>query len=194
VQSYQVAKAEYLLQCQNGAVKSCSICHQDKPLTEFHIKRSCCKSCLRNQYREIHKQNQSKICSRKRANYRRKRTHYLSKISARRKRYYLTNHNYYLSCRLRSRLTDALKNTGHRKVSGTMILLGCSLPQFKAYLESKFLAGMSWDNRKDWHIDHVKPCSSFDLSRPDEQRKCFHFSNMQPLWAKDNLHKSNRII
>jgi len=61
---------------------------------------------------------------------------------------------------------------------------------------------MTWDNHgtghngkgmKEWHIDHIKPCASFDLSKPSQQRKCFHYSNMQPLWAKDNLKKRNTI-
>jgi hypothetical protein len=55
---------------------------------------------------------------------------------------------------------------------------------------------MSWENYGlyGWHIDHILPCSSFDLLKPEEQRKCFHWSNMQPLWARDNLRKSAKII
>ena len=50
----------------------------------------------------------------------------------------------------------------------------------------------SWDNYGAWHIDHRRPCASFDLSDLNEQRKCFHFSNLQPLWAIDNIHKGNK--
>lgn len=54
---------------------------------------------------------------------------------------------------------------------------------------------MSWDNYgyRGWHIDHIKPCSSFNLSDIKEQKKCFHYSNMQPLWWKDNIAKSNKV-
>lgn len=95
---------------------------------------------------------------------------------------------------LRKRLHDALK--GKNKSASTLTLLGCSIEEFKKHLEKQFTKDMSWDNYGyyGWHIDHIKPCDSFDLTIEEEQRKCFHYSNMQPLWAKDNLSKSNKII
>ena len=61
------------------------------------------------------------------------------------------------------------------------------------YLENKFQKGMNWKNqgRYGWHIDHIKPCSKFDLSDPDQQKKCFNYKNLQPLWAAENIKKSN---
>jgi hypothetical protein len=53
---------------------------------------------------------------------------------------------------------------------------------------------MSWENYGKWHIDHIIPCSSFNLSLPEEQRNCFHYSNLQPLWAKDNIFKANKSV
>ena len=58
------------------------------------------------------------------------------------------------------------------------------------YLDAKFTDGMSWENHGEWHIDHILPCASFNLLIEDEQRKCFHYTNLQPLWAKDNLSKA----
>jgi hypothetical protein len=73
-------------------------------------------------------------------------------------------------------------------------LLGISVGEFKAYLESKFVDGMSWDNygMKGWVVDHVRPCASFDLSDPNQQVLCFHYTNTQPLWRLDNQKKTSK--
>lgn len=98
------------------------------------------------------------------------------------------NVNFRLSDYLRHRIYSALK--GNPKLSTTMKLVGCSIRQLKQHLENKFRDNMSWDNYGLWHVDHIKPCVSFDLSKLSEQKKCFHYSNLQPLWAKDNLSKN----
>jgi hypothetical protein len=90
-----------------------------------------------------------------------------------------------------SRTRSAIKRSGIKKTSKTIILLGCSIKELKFHLEKQFQEDMSWDNYGLWHIDHIKPCSSFNLLDPEEQKKCFHYSNLQPLWAKDNLSKSS---
>ena len=94
----------------------------------------------------------------------------------------------------RSRIGNAIKK--NKKLNKTINLLGCSIEEFKLYIESKFQKDMSWKNygRKGWHIDHIIPCSSFDLNNIEEQKRCFHYSNLQPLWAEDNLRKSNKIL
>lgn len=95
--------------------------------------------------------------------------------------------------RLRSRVNRVLR--GKLKSAPTLTLLGCSLEQFKDHLESQFTHEMNWSNYGAvWHIDHKEPCSSFDLSNPADQRRCFHFSNLQPLAAKQNLSKHARIV
>lgn len=91
---------------------------------------------------------------------------------------------------LRGRIFSTVKN-GH-KSDKTMNLLGCSIEYFIAYLQSKFQEGMTLDNYGEWHIDHIRPCASFDLTCPIQQRVCFHYTNLQPLWAKDNLIKSDK--
>jgi hypothetical protein len=94
---------------------------------------------------------------------------------------------------LRSRIGSVLK--GKNKSARTMELLGCDFLNFRKHLESKFKPGMNWSNYgRGWHIDHIHPCSRFDLSKSDEQKKCFHYSNMQPLWAEENLKKSNKMV
>lgn len=86
----------------------------------------------------------------------------------------------------------ALKNNS--KNSSITILLGCSILEFKQHIEKQFVRGMDWNNYGKWHIDHIKPCDSFDLSLESEQKICFHYSNLQPLWAKDNLSKGRKIV
>ena len=88
---------------------------------------------------------------------------------------------------LRTRVRDVLVRGF--KSAPTMQLLGCTLPELKAHLERQFTAGMSWDNYGEWHIDHIRACATFDLLNPDEQRQCFHYTNLQSLWAADNIRK-----
>jgi hypothetical protein len=75
-----------------------------------------------------------------------------------------------------------------------MQLVGCNIDILIKYIESLFLEDMSWDNYGKWHIDHIRPCSSFDLSDNEQQKICFNYKNLQPLWAEDNLKKSDKWI
>jgi hypothetical protein len=102
---------------------------------------------------------------------------------------YLKDINHRLADNLRSRLRKAIKN--NQKTGSAVKNLGCSIKRLKEYLENKFTEGMTWDNYglKGWHIDHVKPLSSFDLTKAEELKKAVHYTNLQPLWAKDNLSK-----
>lgn len=95
---------------------------------------------------------------------------------------------------LRSRVYDAIKHGKGKKYSRSLELLGCSLEEVRTHLENQFKEGMSWDNHTidGWHIDHIKPCASFDLTLLEEQKKCFHYTNLQPLWAKDNIVKGSK--
>jgi len=93
---------------------------------------------------------------------------------------------------LRSRLASALNRRNIEKGFSTMELTGCELPFLKGYLEAKFTEGMTWENHGEWHLDHIKPCCSFDLKNEEEQKKCFHYTNLQPLWAVDNLSKGGK--
>ena len=98
------------------------------------------------------------------------------------------------SYRVRMNMHVRLNQMVTRKVGKTMELAGCSLEDLMKHLESKFAEGMTWENYgiKGWHVDHIRPCASFDLEDPEEQKKCFHWSNLQPLWAVDNLKKSDK--
>ena len=94
---------------------------------------------------------------------------------------------------LRSRLSNAVKKKNGIKADTTMNLTGCSITFLKGYLEAKFIDGMTWENHGEWHIDHIKPCCSFNLLDEEEQKICFHYKNLQPLWGVDNLIKGGKI-
>jgi hypothetical protein len=109
-----------------------------------------------------------------------------------------TDENYKLHQRLRNRIWASLKTNGIKKAKRTIELLGITIEELKKYLESKFKPGMTWDNYgygdDKWHIDHIIPCDFFDFTDPKQQESCFHYTNLQPLWQKENLLKSNKIF
>lgn len=85
--------------------------------------------------------------------------------------------------------------SGKKKYKKTLEYLGCSISEFKDRLSGMFADGMSWENYgKIWHLDHIVPVSSFDFNDEHSQRICFHYSNMQPMFAVDNMKKSNKIL
>lgn len=92
---------------------------------------------------------------------------------------------------LRSRFNKAFKN--NYKTGSAVKNLGCSIVELKQYLESKFEQGMTWANYGEWHIDHIRPLSAFDLADLEQIKIACHYSNLQPLWAKDNILKSNTL-
>lgn len=89
---------------------------------------------------------------------------------------------------LRRRLREFLKLCGKR----TSAFFGCTGAQLKAHIEAQFTKGMSWENYGQWHVDHVVPCAAFDLTDPRHAAICFNWQNLQPLWAKDNMGKSDK--
>ena len=98
-----------------------------------------------------------------------------------------------LAARLRKRLRKAIKN--NYKSGSAVGDLGCSIVDLKTYLEKQFELGMSWDNWAvdGWHIDHIKPLASFDLTDRAQFLEACHYTNLQPLWAKDNLSKGAKL-
>ena len=99
---------------------------------------------------------------------------------------------YKLKCILRKRLKTALS---HNFKKGSAVNdLGCTISELKIYLENKFQPGMTWENygQFGWHIDHIKPLSSFDLTDRKQLLEACHYTNLQPLWWQDNLSKSDK--
>ena len=193
--------------------KTCTKCKISKPLEEFNKhsrrkfgKRHCCKICdkedgkkYRQENKEKVKQNKLKWNQNNREKNRIRTSKYYQKnskaINARTLLCYQTNPTFRMKHNIKTRMRLALKGI-IKKSASTEKLLGCSFNKAKSHIESQFQTGMTWENhgKYGWHIDHIKPCASFDLSNPDEQKICFHYTNLQPLWAKDNLAKGDRIL
>lgn len=114
--------------------------------------------------------------------------------NARRRERYANDPNYNIEHRYRTRLQKLLKLSGINKSRRTLDYLGCTSEEFRRYIESKFNDGMNWDNKGEWHIDHIKPCCSFDLTKEDQLNECFHYTNLRPLWGIDNLYKKQNDI
>lgn len=199
--------------------KECSECKEIKPLKSFHRRsdspdgfRGKCRDCINKKDREYRKENEigKKEYAKNREKSLEKSKEYYQKNREKRKaaskKYYAENKevllkkaavrqskrlktdvNYKITRNLRNRLYYALKN--NTKYKPTLELLGCSIEELKSHLEAKFTEGMTWDNYGEWHIDHIKPCASFDLTIEDDQKLCFHYENLQPLWATDNIKK-----
>lgn len=113
--------------------------------------------------------------------------------SERMEKYFSLNPGARVASNIRSRIWSALKRKS--KSSGTYPLLGCQISFLCSYLESLFKAGMTWENYGPvWHIDHIRPCASFNLTDPEQQRVCFNYKNLQPLFAVENLKKGAHFI
>lgn len=100
-----------------------------------------------------------------------------------------------MRCFLRNKLKRHFKRSGapYKKALTTNSLIGCNAEELANYLRLLYKPGMNDDNHGEWHIDHIIPCAAFDLTDIEQARKCFHFTNLQPLWAHENLSKSDKF-
>jgi len=100
--------------------------------------------------------------------------------------------------RLRSLVSGAvhegLKKSSARKDNSTWKALPYTPQQLREHIENQFEEWMSWDNYGVWHIDHIIPCANFNLSDPEQQKICFHYTNLQPMWGEKNIQKGSRLI
>jgi len=99
---------------------------------------------------------------------------------------------------LRRRMSTALRQAMLAKTESSANVvnyIGCSVAELRTHLESQFKPGMTWANHSvhGWHIDHIIPIVSYDLTDEEELKKAWHYTNLQPLWAKDNLRKHTSI-
>ena len=104
-----------------------------------------------------------------------------------------TDPNFKLKVYLRNRIKSALKNATAKKCDFTAKLVGCSLNKLKRHISQQFGSGMTWKNFGKWHIDHIIPLAVFDLEESSHQKVAFHYTNLQPLWAEENLKKADYV-
>lgn len=149
-------------------------------------------------YRGHHTEEVTEYNRRYKPGYRTRNRERIAMVARARKNYrYKNDISYRLMSNCRSRLGKAIRRQGCHKLTSTIKLIGCSVDHLKQHLESLFTTGMSWKNHGyglgKWHIDHFIPCAAFDLSDPEQQKKCFHWKNLQPMWHEDNLKKSDSV-
>ena len=194
--------------------KVCNECGLEKSLSEFYKRtdtptgyRNNCKECkLKNNHTWL-KENKEKVSSiskiwRKKnketirerikeweiKNYRKLRDRKNKRAKERRKEDPIFN----LKNKVRCRLRKYLMILNITKKNKTFEIVGCTPEFLKEHLEAQFINGMSWDNRSEWHIDHIIPLSS--AKTEEELYKLCHYSNLQPLWAGDNLSKGTKVF
>lgn len=195
--------------------KKCIKCDKTRLVKFFHNNKQSkdglytyCKKCKKEDDKIYSLNNRDKILLNKRQYYinnkdiltkKKKEYQQRTENKAKRKEYkrlYESNrknndHLYRLTQNYKNRISKALKGIG-RKSKSTEQLLGCKVCEFKQHIENQFTSGMTWENQGEWHVDHIIPISS--AKTLEEREFLFHYTNCQPLWAKDNLSKSDKIF
>ena len=171
--------------------KICNTCNNLKALTDFgtcakskdnhfHRCKQCCKP--RQWTKEKQKISEKKYC----ANNKEKLQEKWKKRAE--------NLQFRIKQRLAARIKSALKEVSLRKKHRTYEYIGCSYDFLKEWIGFQFQEEMSWENIGLWHIDHVTPCASFDLTNPEDLLTCFNWQNLRPCWAEENMMKGSKII
>lgn len=185
-------------------LKTCRKCKETKHLDAFYNSKksyctdgklrrckSCCKEFHRYHNMTLEQKETKKLIAKecrytnlsieqKRLKWRTTQNKYLSKHPDRR-----------IKSNLRSRLHQVI--IGRNKTYSAVKDLGCSWEHFKEHIQSKFTEGMTWDNYGEWHIDHIFPLAKVNIANPEELKTAIHYTNLQPLWALDNILKSDKI-
>ena len=151
---------------------------------QYYLKN---KEKIKKQTKKYNLDNKEKVKKQKK----KWRLNNMEKIRKYKRNIFQNNINYRLSQIIRIRILQALK--GKSKSKNTIKLLGCTIEKLWNHLEKKFKPGMTRYNHGLWHVDHIRPCASFDLKKPKQQSICFHYTNLQPLWAKDNIIKGAKL-
>ena len=183
--------------------KKCTKCGEELPLDQFHKKKyksgnvghkSWCKNCAKIKRAIWYKNNINKAKT-SNTRWRKNNPEKVREMDARyEKNRRAIDPSYKLARNIRKAIRKAIKR--NTKSNHTVELLDCSIKYLRKYLEDQFVEGMSWDNygTNGWHIDHIIPLSYFNMFDPDQQKRAWHYTNLRPMWAKDNIRKRNKII
>jgi len=192
--------------------KMCTACKQMFPASVVHFYaykngtlRAECRTCWALRDASYRRKNRDKITARHKR-YRQQHAQELREYQRKHLREGDTQTKRREQARRRlalpvNRIKNNLRRRLHHAVAcavkhaPTFALIGCTPDQLKAHLEAAFLPGMTWENygKGGWHIDHVVPCAAFDMTKESEQKKCFHYSNLKPLWGRDNMSKGKKV-
>jgi len=190
--------------------KICSKCKEEKNVCEFYNnrklkdgKRPACKKCLNLQNTLYVKKNKDRVNTIKqkyvdnnKEKVKQSKKEWFDKNPGYKKKWSQFKLNsdtiFKLKKNMRSRLLLFLKRKNFSKNNKTFDIVGCSPEFLKTYLENQFVIGMSWENKNEWHIDHIIPL--FSAKNEEEIYKLCHYTNLQPLWAEENLKKGKKII
>ena len=170
--------------------KTCTKCNVLKKATDYRFRSNVCIECEKIAMYQWRKENPEK--------FKEHLQRYRSKPETKEKKnlYRREKYNNDLIERISKRCRQRVREVIHKKTDGLhKELLGCSYPLLMKWLEYNFVDDMSWDNYGDvWQIDHIRPCASFDMEYEDQQKKCFHWTNLAPLSVSENARKKDKII
>jgi hypothetical protein len=178
-----------------NSTKSCG-CLKKELIIQIHsidpeIKKRNKKDTDRRVAENAKKKNPEIFLEKNRIRTRRYRAKHKEKLSQKHKDRLISDPTYLIKRNLRNRFKQAIKN--NYKAGSAVKLLGIDVESFKKYLEGFFKPGMAWSNYGKWHIDHIFPLSGGDLGDINFLKKVCHYTNLQPLWAGENLSKGNKI-
>lgn len=179
-------------------MKKCYTCQINKSKSEFskHNQKKDgldpnCKACRRAKAKKYYQKDKEKIKQKRSEYYIQNKRKILDSQNKYKKRRRKESKFILLQRRLRNRLYYALKKTYWKKNTHFSEYIGCDKKTLVNHIESKFTEGMNWDNQGEWHIDHIIPLSSANTVK--ELYELCHYTNLQPLWASDNIKKGNSI-
>lgn len=187
--------------------KVCRVCHEEKPIDGFVKSKRICKPCqkeyLRNRYlgnkeqeltksKEKYQLNKESIKEKANKYYKNNKEKVNKRANTYRKEVLRKDPLWVIKNRVSGKIRRALRNLGLVKSKTTSQIIGCSLEEFKTHLENLFQEGMSWENKNLWDIDHIVPLAFAENEK--EVVLLNHYTNLRPLWKRENILKSDNII
>jgi hypothetical protein len=196
------------METMETTTKVCGKCKVEKPYGDFYKSKankdgfaSRCKKCAKEyaivnhekilEYSKMyHNKNRDVILEKKKNYYEKNKAQHVVRQSRYMKKMLENDPIFRVLHNIRCRVSSYCSAIRANKIAKTKEMLGVDLDCFKSYMESKFQEGMTWENYGKWHVDHIKPIS---LATTEQQIiELNHYTNLQPLWAVDNIKKSNK--